>query len=78
MADPKAPEKASGQTAAPKIKNVELIAVNEIILPDDLGTRQAVAPGKSFKIDAENAKSLVASGAAKHAAKKADEETPPA
>lgn len=52
---------------------MKLVAVHEIVIPDELGTRQVVQPKDEFTTDAKTAESLLKSGAArKPSSKKAE------
>lgn len=60
-------------TKPEKVRDVKLVAVHEIVIPDELGTRQVVQPKDEFTTDAKTAESLLKSGAArKPASKKAE------
>lgn len=65
-------------TKPEKVKNVKLVAVHEVILPDELGQRQVVAPKAEFNTDAATAEQLLKAGAAvKPKAAKAEAEGEP-
>ena len=56
---------AAAAAAEPgKVRDVKLVSVHEIIIPDELGQRQVVAPKTEFSTDAKTAEQLLKAGAA--------------
>jgi len=65
---------ANAPAAKPdKVRDVKLVSVHEIIIPDELGQRQVVAPKTEFSTDAKTAEQLLKAGAAVKPKAKAEE-----